>query len=230
MYFADQQSKVIMQTFLYPLNWLLSLVASVLRLGAGKGALEVTVEKPIILYEFEGCPFCRIAREAVSETGVKTHVKPCPKGGKRFREELLAIGGKAQFPYMVDPNTDVKMYESADIAKYICKTYGSRGRPIIHWLGPLGILTSQFAVLVRLAGGNFVKPSTSPETPLQLVGSERSPATRIVKELLCEMELEYEWLYDQKEGEMPSLFDPNTGERIEGALSIRTYLKRRYRG
>ena len=50
--------------------------------------------KPIVLYEFEGCPFCRVAREAVSALQLSADIRPCPKGGKRFRPELTAIGGR----------------------------------------------------------------------------------------------------------------------------------------
>lgn len=32
-------------------------------------------------------------------------VFPCPKGGPTWREKVKEMGGKAQFPYMVDPNT-----------------------------------------------------------------------------------------------------------------------------
>ncbi|WP_415359713.1 glutathione S-transferase N-terminal domain-containing protein, partial [Escherichia coli] len=46
------------------------------------------------------------------------------KEGKR--EKLLPImQGKMQVPYLVDPNTGVKMFESAEIVKYLKKQYGS---------------------------------------------------------------------------------------------------------
>ncbi|EYT44070.1 glutathione S-transferase, N-terminal domain protein, partial [Acinetobacter sp. 478810] len=32
--------------------------------------------------------------------------------------------GKMQVPYLVDPNTGVKMFESAQIVKYLKKQYG----------------------------------------------------------------------------------------------------------
>ncbi len=215
---------------LYPFNWLLSFKASLLRLGAGAGAPAQTLKQPIIIYEFEGCPFCRIAREAISATGVRVLIKPCPKGGKRFRPKVAEQGGKTQFPYMIDPNTDTGIYESSDIAAYLRKTYaGGQPRPLIQWLGPVNNLTSSFAVVLRLMGGNFVKPSSTPAKPLEFYGAERSPASRIVKELLCEMELEYYWR-SQALGQTktPLLIDPNTGEEATGALAIRKYLKRTY--
>ena len=51
-------------------------------------------------------------------------VYPCPQGGKRFREFVQETGGKAQFPYLIDENTGVKMYESDDIIEYLYENYG----------------------------------------------------------------------------------------------------------
>ena len=39
-------------------------------------------------------------------------------------KELIARGGKQQVPYLVDDETNVEMYESADIVKYLNDTYG----------------------------------------------------------------------------------------------------------
>ena len=45
------------------------------------------------------------------------------KGGKR--EKVIEIMGRdIQVPYLIDPNTDVKMFESAKIVKYLEKQYG----------------------------------------------------------------------------------------------------------
>ncbi len=214
----------------YPVNWFLSFIASILRLGAGKGGRYEPAHEAIVLYEYEGCPFCRVAREAVSDTGVTVLVKPCPKGGSRYRPELLQIGGKAQFPYVIDPNTNEQMYESADIAKYLRKSYGCKSRPLIAWLGPINIILSQFSSMVRLMGGFRAKKSSSPDQPLELYGAERSPATRIVRELLSEMEIMYFWR-SQPVGKTktPYLFDPNTQQERIGAIAIRRYIAKTYR-
>ncbi|KAJ6757835.1 THIOREDOXIN FAMILY PROTEIN, partial [Salix koriyanagi] len=68
--------------------------------------------KPLQLYEFEACPFCRRVREAMTELDLSTEVYPCPKGSVRHREIVRKIGGKEQFPFLVDPNTGVSIYES----------------------------------------------------------------------------------------------------------------------
>ena len=39
------------------------------------------------------------------------------------------MGGKSQFPYMVDPNTDTSMYESDDIINYLFDKYGAQVTP-----------------------------------------------------------------------------------------------------
>lgn len=211
-------------------NWFLSLLASILRLGAG-GAGKPAVEPatPLILYEFEGCPYCRVAREAISETGVAVLVRPCPKGGRRFRPNVGELGGKTQFPYLVDPNADVAMYESADIARYLYRTYGKRPESLFLWLGPLNGVLSEFSVMLRLFGGTFVRRARAPAQPLEFVGAERSPSTRLVKELLSSMEIEYLWRPRGSDGKSaPRLFDPNTEARVTGSRAIRRYLVRTY--
>lgn len=81
--------------------------------------------KPLELYEFEGCPFCRKVREAVTTLDLDVIFYPCPRGGPNYRSKVMKMGGKQQFPYLVDPNTKVQMYESDQIIAYLSKEYGS---------------------------------------------------------------------------------------------------------
>ena len=76
------------------------------------------------LYEFEACPFCRKVREVLSELDISYLNHPCARGSNQ-RETVIARGGKALFPYLVDPNTNTELYESNDIIAYLHKTYGS---------------------------------------------------------------------------------------------------------
>jgi glutathione S-transferase len=102
---------------------------------------------PVVLYEFESCPFCRKVREALTQLDLEAEIRPCPKGGRRFRPELVARGGKAQFPYLVDPNTGKEMYESDAIVRYLFAEYGegpppavlARGLGRAHRLTGLGV-------------------------------------------------------------------------------------------
>ncbi|MHC5059284.1 MAG: glutathione S-transferase N-terminal domain-containing protein, partial [Planctomycetota bacterium] len=74
------------------------------------GPLGPRPERPLELYEFEACPFCRKVREALSILDLNAMIYPCPKKGPRFREEVKRRGGKYLFPYLVDPNTGEAMY------------------------------------------------------------------------------------------------------------------------
>lgn len=80
-------------------------------------------EQLLELWNFEGSPFCRKVREELSSLGLDSHVHNVGKRGSR-RPDLVAIGGKMQVPYLVDPNTGTAMYESNDIIAYLRTTYG----------------------------------------------------------------------------------------------------------
>lgn len=65
----------------------------------------------------------------MTELDLSTEVYPCPKGSVRHREIVRKIGGKEQFPFLVDPNTGVSIYESGDIVKYLFQQYGKGRSP-----------------------------------------------------------------------------------------------------
>ena len=91
-----------------------------------------TARQPELLlevYEMENCPHCRVVRNTLTELDLDAQIFPCPKGGKRFRPEVKARGGKAQFPYLHDPNTGARLYESTDIVAYLYETYAGGGGP-----------------------------------------------------------------------------------------------------
>ena len=48
-------------------------------------------------------------REAVSILDLDVMFYPCPAGGPTWREKVRQKGGKASFPYMVDPNTGLSL-------------------------------------------------------------------------------------------------------------------------
>jgi glutathione S-transferase len=96
------------------------------------------------LWSFEGSPFSRPVRELLCEleipyqlinvakeqtsdigpAGMRLHrgpYVPLP-GGKR--ERLVSQVGKVQVPYLIDTNTGVSMFESADILHYLQQHYG----------------------------------------------------------------------------------------------------------
>ena len=143
------------------------------------------------LYEFEGCPFCRLTREVLTELDLDAMIYPCPKGGTRFRPKAQELGGKQQFPFLVDPNTGTRLYESADINAYLYKTYGERRPPTSTKVGIGTQFGSNMATAIRGLRGMRARPSTPPAKPLELYSFESSPYSRPVRELLCEMEIPY---------------------------------------
>ncbi len=169
-----------------------SLAASLLRGGAGSrvGAIGKRPALPLVLYEFEACPFCRKVREALTELDLEAEIRPCPKGGARFRPEVVAQGGKAQFPYLQDPNNQRALYESGDIVRYLHSEYGA-GSPPRPWLAAFAAPTGPLASLVRGARGSRVRSVRGPSAPLSLWTYEASPGGRLVREALCEMEWPY---------------------------------------
>src|SRR5215469_13539625 len=81
-------------------------------LAARVAALGTRPARPLELWALEGSPYCRKVREALSILDLTVQVWHCPKGGPRYRVELERKAGKAQFPYLADPNTGKAMYES----------------------------------------------------------------------------------------------------------------------
>jgi glutathione S-transferase len=174
------------------LDVLNSTLASTLRLWRGTNARGGARQpaRHLQLYEFEACPYCRLVREALTELDLDALIYPTPHGGKRFRPKVAKLGGKQQFPFLVDPNTRKSMYESADIIEHLYRHYGGRPAPT-RLLRPLDVSSSVLAGLPRLRAGSRARPSRAPKRPLELFSFESSPYSRRVRELLSELELPY---------------------------------------
>jgi len=174
------------------LDVLNSTLASTLRFWRGTNA-RAAAEQParhLQLYEFEACPYCRLVREALTELDLDALIYPTPHGGKRFRPKAEKLGGRQQFPFLVDPNSGESMYESADIIDYLYRRYGGRPAPS-RLLRPLDVSSSVLASIPRLRAGSRARPSRAPKRPLELFSFESSPFSRRVRELLSELELPY---------------------------------------
>ncbi len=130
-------------------------------------------------------------REALTELDLDAVVYPCPKRGKRFRPRVVELGGKAQFPFLVDPNSGVQMYESMDIVAYLYETYGQRDLPMKWRVGALHKISSIASGVPRFWRGMIARASKAPPEMLELYSFEASPFARRVRELLCELELPY---------------------------------------
>ncbi|MEO8603307.1 MAG: glutathione S-transferase N-terminal domain-containing protein [bacterium] len=221
-----------------------SLAASVARAGAGMqvAPLGKRPAKRLELYEFEACPYCRKVREALSALDLEVMLYPCPKGGPRYRPEVTKRGGKAQFPYLIDPNAKRALYESDDIVTYLFAEYGDGAVPLPLRLGPLTDLSSMLASAARPGFGARYVPAHQPKQPLELWSFEASPFSRIVRERLCALELPYvlhnvakgspsREAFVKRSGKMmvPYLVDPNHKVEMFESADIVAYLDRTYR-
>ncbi|KAM0827022.1 hypothetical protein ACQ4PT_068465 [Festuca glaucescens] len=193
--------------------------------------------KPIEIYEFEGCPFCRKVREMVSVLDLDVLYYPCPKGGPTFRPKVKEMGGKQQFPYMVDPNTGVAMYESDAIITYLAKTYGDGSVPIMLKLGLLTTITAGLAMSGRSGKGSSYSPAKLPAQPIEIWAYEGSPFCKIARETLVELELPHllhsiaraapsDRIFSRNTA--PYIEDPNTGVKMFESASIVEYLRATY--
>lgn len=177
-----------------PVDFSSSMLATLGTLGRGTASTN-RAQQPkelLKLYEMEGCPFSRLVREALTELDLDVMVYPCPKNGKRFRPLVAAMGGKQQFPYLYDPNTDTGLYEADQIIQYLYQHYGSKGAPAPWQIKAIKTLGSLIASSVRGGKGLRVRAAKKNEKPLILYSFEASPFARPVRELLTELELNYE--------------------------------------
>lgn len=196
-----------------------SVLASQLRGWRGsmvRRAARKQPELPLQLYEFEASPFCRLVRERLTELDLDVMIYPCPKGGKRFRPVVKKLGGKQQYPFMVDPNTGTSLYESYDIIRYVSETYEGKARNPRGLRRQLAIATALFATLSRAVKGVRgikARPSKAPEKPLELYSFESSPFSRLVREVLCELEIPY-LLHNTGKARMSDIGPPEWRDKV----------------
>lgn len=105
-------------------SWMASIVRGTRGLVVKNPGAVRQPERPLELYEFESCPYCRKVREVLCELDLE-YVSRTTARGSTCREELKQRGGRVQVPYLVDPNTGTEMYESDDIIAYLRKEYAS---------------------------------------------------------------------------------------------------------
>lgn len=218
-----------------------SYLASVSRLGGG--IVSRPRERPspaLVLYEFEACPFCRKAREALTALDLDATIYPCPRGS-RYRAIVREKGGKEQFPYLVDEESGTSMYESDAIVRYLADTYAGGKVPLGLSLGPLTTGSAMLASAFRPTKGRKARPAKEPKELLELWSFEGSPYCRIAREALCELTIPYRLhnvgknsaarqAFREMSGKMmvPYLFDPNTGARMFESADIVSYLEKTY--
>jgi glutathione S-transferase len=108
-----------------PVNDASSFLASMMRPTQGRAARTSRApETPLELWSFELSPYCRRVRETLCELELPYVLHNVGKGSPR-RPAFVERSGKQQVPYLEDPNTGTKMFESLDIVRYLEKTYGA---------------------------------------------------------------------------------------------------------
>lgn len=197
----------------FGVNIWLSMCAGWSRLGVGNvAARNISTsnrpKKALILYQYEGCPFCRRVRETLSILAIDVLVYPCPRttlgeygvqDNSRYRPRVTELTGKCIFPVLVDPNRETNpeapILESLEIVKYLWKTYGQSATPdpISAWAlkasAPLLSIPALFRCSPRM--GLIKIPSRCPKAPLELYSTEHHAGSRVVRELMDSMEIPY---------------------------------------
>jgi len=101
-------------------------LASVLRAGSGRAVRASRAPaEPLELWSFETSPYSRRVRESLCELELPYVLHNLGRRSPR-RPAFLARTGKLMVPYLEDPNTGAKLFESRDIVRYLDTTYGSR--------------------------------------------------------------------------------------------------------
>lgn len=220
-------------------------LGSILRMGRGIFVLQRSnqPDETIVLYEFEGCPYCRKVREVLTELDLNYRCRPCGKGSHN-RRYVREHGGQEQFPYLVDPNQNESWYESEDIIDYLCNTYGE-GRSVFSTVtGPINTAGAMLPTLIRPRGitvKDGCEDRNQPEQTIELYNFEASPFCRKVRERLCKLNLNYlvknvgkgsprrnELKQDGGKIQVPYLVDHNTNRNMYESDDIIDYLKSEY--
>jgi hypothetical protein len=165
-----------------------SLLASTLRGWRGTQVLRAATapKKPLVVFDRENDPDCRLLRELLTELQLDALIQPCPIGGKRFAKKLPR---GADLPYLVDRDREASADGLRACLEHVLTHYADAGwaRGVVDNL-PMR-LASRLASAVRGDAGANARPSRAPRKPLQLFSFESSPYSRLVRERLCELEL-----------------------------------------
>lgn len=177
----------------HTLNIISSTFASTLRGWRGTSGSK-TVEQPaspLVIYDREGCPDCRLVREALTELNLDVLIMPCPEGSNRNKRQLETVSGQSSVPFLADQNTGKKVSGAAAIIDYLFQQYRGKSAPAQIKPATLNRLTSRLASAIRGNAGVQARPARMAEQPLTLYSFESSPFSRVVRERLCELELPY---------------------------------------
>ncbi|PTQ89416.1 glutathione S-transferase N-terminal domain-containing protein [Agitococcus lubricus] len=204
---------------LHHLNILSSVVSSTLRGWRGASGSK-HIQQPVLtpmLFDAEDDAECRLVREALTELNLDVLIYPCPQGGSRFSAELKAQAGTdVTIPYLVDPNTHVKLAGAQAINAYLFQQYKVSTTPKALQASTLNLLSSRLASTARFKLTALQAQASKPAPqPLVLYSFEASPYSRPVREKLCQLELAYKLINlgkQQLADVGPATFRLHTGE------------------
>ena len=110
-----------------------SALVAVLRQGPGSqrqsnARSDNEQMKPLELWGYESSPFVRPVREKLSSLCLPHVMVSCSRGSANRDAFMAKFDGKQTFqvPYLVDPNTGIEMFESAEIVEYLEAVYTTK--------------------------------------------------------------------------------------------------------
>jgi glutathione S-transferase len=174
-------------------NLLTSTLASQTRLWAGTKAAKTVINEqdPLIMYDNEADPLCRLVREAICELNLDVLIIPCPKKGERHKQQLREMYNTNTLPFLIDKNTQMIHNSAKEIIAYLYQQYANTSVPLRLKPNLFNYATSTAASLIRFNAGRNKKSAIEPKDPLVLYSFESSPFSRPVRETLCELEIPY---------------------------------------
>lgn len=87
---------------------------------------EASTTDTLILYHYEGCPFCSMVRGPMEQLGLSVELRDILRNPV-FRDELVSARGRTTVPVLRITSADGQerwMPESRDIIHYLLQTYG----------------------------------------------------------------------------------------------------------
>jgi glutaredoxin len=86
---------------------------------------ETPSEDKLVLYHFDGCPYCSMVRSAIDQLGVDVELRDIFQDSQH-RDDLVKARGRATVPVLRIESPDGEdrwMPESRDIVRYLQETY-----------------------------------------------------------------------------------------------------------
>jgi glutathione S-transferase len=80
---------------------------------------------PLELWAYESSPFVRPVREKLSSLCLPHVLVSCSRGSAN-RDRMVEKTGRFQVPFLFDPNTNIEMFEGAEIVEYLEAVYTAK--------------------------------------------------------------------------------------------------------